>query len=235
MREEKDMVRMVLDYQRTKDEHLCARILAEYEPLVHFVCFNFYLQGQEQDDLLQEGRIGLYKAICHFDTDRLSSFSSYARLSIQRQCITAMKYTFRRKYRVLQDASSLNIHLFEGGKESILDCIVDAGAELRMNHVSDIEEYAACRRILKEMLTPLEFQVFCLWIAGEDYRGIGKKLKHSVKSVDNTFQRFKKKFRRKSETCPDFPSMIGTFVRYALLDSDKKYSARFVPIKIRKS
>ena len=154
----------------------------------------YFLVGADREDLLQEGMIGLYKAVCDYEFDKQASFRAFAELCIMRQIITAIKGATRKKHMPLNTYVSLNRSVFEGDSERTL---IDM---LAGTHVSDPEElfigrenYESMAKHIEESLSKLERSALELYLRGYSYQHIARTLDKSVKCVDNAIQRVKKK------------------------------------------
>jgi RNA polymerase sporulation-specific sigma factor len=171
-------------------EHL----LSKYRGLVEGKARTYYLVGGEHDDVVQEGMIGLYKAIRDFSSDRLSAFRSFAELCVTRQMITAIKTATRHKHKLFNHCLSLDRPLpGEGEQLDLHESIVDSWAQ---NPEEAILSRSFCRQVLGQVHTVLsdfEAQVLARYLEGLSYRGISEELGCGTKQVDNALQRAKRK------------------------------------------
>lgn len=158
---------------------------------------SYFLIGADREDIIQEGMIGLYKAIRDFKGDKLSSFRAFAELCITRQIITAIKTATRQKHIPLNSYVSLNKPIYdEDSDRTLLDILsgtkVTDPEELMINR----EEYNDIEFKIGEILSELEWRVLMLYLEGKSYQEIAVELKRHVKSIDNALQRVKRKLER---------------------------------------
>lgn len=169
-------------------------LIDRYRPLVESKAKAYFLMGADREDVIQEGMIGLYKAIRDFRTDRLSKFRPFAELCVTRQIITAVKTATRQKHVPLNGYVSLNRTLTpESNDGSLLDVIAD-------RQTQDPEESALARKLppnlpelVHDLLSELELYVLRFYLEGMSYREMGDRLGCHTKSVDNALQRVKRK------------------------------------------
>ena len=172
-------------------ELLCER----YKDMVRMMARPYFLLGGDRDDLLQEGMIGLYKAIQHYKAGHNAAFRSFAELCVGRQIISAITMAARNKHQPLNSYISLYgdpAGLSEGGPE-LIDLLKLPTAEDPEEALLHKEAELDMRRRLDELLSPFEKQVVDLFLSGLSYLQIGEALSCGRKSVDNALQRVKKK------------------------------------------
>ena len=155
----------------------------------------YFLVGADFDDIEQEGMIGLFKAVRDFRSDRQASFRAFAELCITRQIITAIKTATRRKHQPLNRYVSLSgLRVVDDpGEWWVEDLLDDRQAPDPADEVVSLEDMAAMRASLAEMLSSLEVDVLRLYLEGRSYQEIGALLGRHVKSIDNALQRIKRK------------------------------------------
>ena len=176
---------------RGGDSHIIDYIMEKYKNLVRKEANAMYLLGGENDDLIQEGMIGLFKAVQDYDTQQETSFYSFAKLCITRQMYSAIEASKRKKH------SHLNsyISLYESSEEqgSLMETMA-AGQESNPEELLVSREYAQLLEMkLEESLSDLENRVLYLHLLGTDYRTIARLLDKSPKTIDNALQRIKGK------------------------------------------
>ena len=194
-------------YNRLPDEQLIKRlregeteimdyIINKYKSMVRQKAKAMYLLGGENDDLIQEGMIGLFKAIRDYDAEGENSFHSFADLCISRQMYTAIKLSQRQKHIPLNSY----ISLYESGDElsdekhsPLIEQLKDEKENNPENLFIDKEYIEVMEQKLKDKLSDLESRVLYLYLKGEDYQSIAKLLDKSPKSIDNALQRIKNK------------------------------------------
>ncbi len=175
------------------DGQALAYLLNKYKNFVRSKARSYFLIGADHEDIVQEGMIGLYKAIRDFQPDRLASFRSFAELCVKRQIITAIKAATRQKHVPLNSYVSLNKPLYdEESDRTLLDVI-----EGRVTNPEDLyisqEDLAGIQSQIDELLSDLERQVLEAFMDGKSYQEIAELLGRHVKSIDNALQRVKRK------------------------------------------
>ncbi len=175
-------------------------ILGRYKNLVRSRARMYFLAGADKEDLIQEGMIGLFKAIRDFDEKRPASFRGFAELCIKRQIITAVKTATRQKHMPLNSYVSLNNPVYENESEGFLEDVIPGGAETDPEHLFIRRENVEfLNNRMDEVLSGLEKSVLALYLEGKSYQEISKSLDKPAKSIDNALQRVKKKMERFSD------------------------------------
>ena len=171
------------------------RLVRRYYGFVRLKASSYFLAGGDSDDLIQEGLVGLYKAIRDFRSDRESSFRNFAELCITRQIITAVKTASRNKHAPLnQYVSFASSPAAAGdGETTIEEILPGPGSEEPSQRVIASEELASLVSCLSSVLSELESQVLSLYLDGHSYEAIGERLECDTKTVDNALQRVKRK------------------------------------------
>ncbi|SEO76916.1 RNA polymerase sporulation-specific sigma factor [Amphibacillus marinus] len=173
-------------------------LIRKYRGFVRAKAGTYFLVGADHEDIVQEGMIGLYKAIRDFKNDRRSSFRAFADLCVTRQIITAIKTATRQKHIPLNSYISLDKPMFEEESErTLMDVIanveaIDDPQELLINR----EDQGQVEGELVKMLSGLEREVLTLYLDGRTYQEISVELNRHIKSIDNALQRVKKKLER---------------------------------------
>lgn len=171
-------------------------LLNKYKRSVRLKARSYFLIGADHEDLVQEGMIGLYKAVRDYRADRQASFYVFSELCIRRQMITAIKAATSKKNIPLNTYVSLNSPIFEDdGERTLLDVIV-ANASNPEDVFIRREEIRSIRAHIQKTLSPLEKEVLPLFLDGKSYQEIAAALGRQVKAVDNALQRIKKKITR---------------------------------------
>ncbi len=169
-------------------------ILSRYRPLVEHKARAYYLMGADRDDVIQEGMIGLCKAIRDFREERLSKFRPFAELCITRQIITAIKTATRHKHVPLNASISLHQSLNEDQNEgSLIDIIPDKNAEYQNEYLQTLCPQKNLFDLVKSALSDLERAVLQCYLDGKTYIEISNELKCQTKAIDNALQRAKRK------------------------------------------
>jgi RNA polymerase sporulation-specific sigma factor len=171
------------------------RILKRYRGFVRLKASSYFLLGGDPEDLIQEGLVGLYKAIRDFRSDRESSFRNFAELCITRQIITAVKTASRNKHAPLnQYVSFAQTPAAAGESETTLEEVLPGPAsEDPAQRVIATEELQALVACMSSVLSDLESRVLSLYLDGHSYEAIGERLECDTKTVDNALQRVKRK------------------------------------------
>lgn len=187
----------LVGYVREGDSAALEYLITKYKNFVRAKSRSYFLIGADHEDIVQEGMIGLYKAIRDFQGDKLSSFKAFAELCITRQIITAIKTATRQKHIPLNSYVSLDKPIYdEESDRTLLDVIcgtkVSDPEELLINQ----EEFAHVELKMSEILSDLERKVLMLYLDGRSYQEISVDLKRHVKSIDNALQRVKRKLER---------------------------------------
>src|SRR5690606_13350739 len=172
-------------------------LINKYRNFVRAKARSYFLIGADREDIVQEGMIGLYKAIRDFKGDKLASFKAFAELCITRQIITAIKTATRQKHIPLNSYASLDKPIFdEESDRTLMDVISGAKfldpEELLINR----EKLSNIEGKMMELLSDLERKVLALYLDGRTYQEISDELDRHVKSIDNALQRVKKKLER---------------------------------------
>ena len=168
-------------------------LLNKYKNFVRSRARSYFLIGADHEDIVQEGMIGLYKAIRDFKSQKLTSFRAFAELCVKRQIITAIKTATRQKHLPLNSYVSLNKPLYdEESDRTLLDVI-----EGRVTNPEDLyisqEDLNSIQNQIGELLSDLEQQVLASFLDGKSYQEIAAALGRHVKSIDNALQRVKRK------------------------------------------
>jgi RNA polymerase sporulation-specific sigma factor len=172
------------------------RLVRRYYGFVRLKASSYFLAGGDSDDLIQEGLVGLYKAIRDYRTDRESSFRNFAELCITRQIITAVKTATRNKHTPLNQYVSFSSSPAgsSGEGEPTLDEVIP-GSTIHdpVNQVISSEELRSLVACLSTVLSDLESRVLSLYLDGHSYEDVGRRLECDTKTVDNALQRVKRK------------------------------------------
>ena len=169
-------------------------LLSKYTEIVNMKVGKYFIIGAEREDIMQEGLIGLFKAIKCFDPDKQSSFKTFANLCIERQLQTAIKSSTRQKHMPLNSSLSLNVSAYDENDDTDFFDILDANVvEDPLDMITKKEYYKFVEDRIEETLSDFEKQVLRRYTNGESYVEIAGKLNAPVKSVDNAIQRIRKK------------------------------------------
>ena len=154
----------------------------------------YYIICSEKEDIIQEGMIGLYKAIKSYSDDKNASFKSFANMCIERQLITAIKTSNRQKHMPLNSYLSLNTSAYdEEDNTELMDVFNNNTVEDPLETLTKKEYYETVESVIDKSLSDFEKQVLARFMKGESYVDIANKLNSPVKSIDNAIQRIRKK------------------------------------------
>jgi len=193
------------NYEALTDEELLSRhragdaraedaLYARYKQIVRSRARTYFLIGADREDIIQEGMIGLYKAVLDYQPERQASFRSFAELCITRQIISAIKSATRKKHVPLNTYISFQRSVPEGdGERPLIDVLTSSRITDPEEVLIGRENYAAVADSIEHSLSRLERGALQLYLHGYSYQQIADALKIAVKSVDNAIQRVKKK------------------------------------------
>lgn len=179
------------------DKEALEYVINKYKNFVRVKARSYFLIGADREDIVQEGMIGLYKAIRDFKNDKLSSFRAFAELCITRQIITAIKTATRQKHIPLNSYISLNKPIYdEESDRTLLDILTAAKITDPEELIISKEELCSIECKIGEILSDLELEVLMSYLQGKSYQEIAVDLDRHVKSIDNALQRVKRKLER---------------------------------------
>ena len=187
----------VVELARENDALAQEYLINKYKNFVRAKARSYFLIGADREDIIQEGMIGLYKAIRDFRADKLASFRAFAELCITRQIITAIKTATRQKHIPLNSYVSLNKPIYdEESDRTLLDVISGSRVTDPEELVISREEFVDIETKMVEFLSDLEWKVLMSYLEGKSYQEIADELSRHVKSIDNALQRVKRKLER---------------------------------------
>ncbi len=187
---DEDLIQII----KSGDEHALEYLLDRYKNLVNMKVSKYFIIGAEKEDIVQEGMIGLFKAIKSFNGEKQNSFKTFANLCIERQLITAIKTSNRQKHMPLNSYLSLNTSAYdEDDDTSLIDVFDSKSSEDPLETITRKEYYSLVEDSIDKSLSSFEKQVLNRYIQGESYVQIAAKLDSPVKSIDNAIQRIRKK------------------------------------------
>lgn len=187
---DEELIELVQNGDRVAEETLIKR----YKNFVLAKSRSYFLVGADREDIVQEGMIGLFKAIRDYKVERLASFRAFAELCITRQIITAIKAATRQKHQPLNSYISLNRPIYdEESDRTLLDILKGGKLTNPEELIISRETFDLIENQIKEMLSQLELDVLQEYLEGKSYQDIAGSLDKHVKSVDNALQRVKRK------------------------------------------
>ena len=189
---------------RDGDEAALELLLMKYKNFVRSKARAYFLIGADHEDIVQEGMIGLFKAIRDFRPDKLTSFRAFAELCVTRQIITAIKTATRQKHIPLNSYVSLNRPIYDEESDRTL---MDVLSEVQMAGPEELlisqEDYSSVENRISEVLSDLEMEVLNSYLEGKSYQEIAQDLGRHVKSIDNALQRVKRKLEKSLDIRPE--------------------------------
>ncbi|EOD00082.1 RNA polymerase sporulation sigma factor SigH [Caldisalinibacter kiritimatiensis] len=187
----------VVENAKNNDLKALEYLIKKYKNFVRAKARSYFLIGADREDIIQEGMIGLYKAIRDFNRDKRSSFRAFAELCIQRQIITAIKTATRQKHIPLNSYVSLNKPIYdEESDRTLLDVLSGVKITDPEELIIGKEELENIENKIGEILSDLEWRVLMAYLQGKSYQEISEELNRHVKSIDNALQRVKRKLER---------------------------------------
>ena len=191
------MDEQIVDLAQNGNDPAQEYLINKYKNFVRAKARSYFLIGADREDIIQEGMIGLYKAIRDFRGDKLSSFRAFAELCITRQIITAIKTATRQKHIPLNSYVSLNKPIYdEDSDRTLMDVISGSKITDPEELIISREEFDDIEEKMGEILSSLEWQVLMAYLEGKSYQEIASELNRHVKSIDNALQRVKRKLER---------------------------------------
>ena len=196
---DEDLIKLVQNEDKTALDILIGR----YKETVNMKVSKYYINGAEKEDLVQEGLIGLFKAVKSYSGDKDNSFKSFANMCIERQLITAIKGSNRQKHIPLNSYVSLNNPTYENEEGDIENPLIDIldfnTVEDPLDTITKNEYMKNVEKTIDKSLSSFEKQVLNKYIEGQSYVQIAESLNSPVKSVDNAIQRIRKKTAKNIE------------------------------------
>ena len=188
---------LLQEIKEKNNEEALEFLICKYKELVNTKVGKYFMIGAEREDIVQEGLIGLYKAIKDYKIGMQNSFKSFANLCVERQLITAIKTSNRQKHMPLNSYLSLNMTAYNGeenGNETEVVDVLDANiVEDPLDTITKKEYMNTVGSVIDNSLSDFEKKVLNRYVQGESYIKIAQKLDMPVKSVDNAIQRIRKK------------------------------------------
>ncbi len=191
---------VLVECVKVGDDRALECLIQRYKTFVRGKARSYFLIGADHEDIVQEGMIGLYKAIRDFRDDKLASFKAFAELCVTRQIITAIKTATRQKHVPLNSYISLDKPIYdEESDRTLMDVIGVARVADPEELIINREEFSRIEYKMAELLSELERNVLMLYLDGRSYQEIAVDLQRHVKSIDNALQRVKRKLEKHLE------------------------------------
>jgi RNA polymerase sporulation-specific sigma factor len=187
----------IVELAQNGEQFATEYLVDKYKNFVRAKSRSYFLIGADKEDIIQEGMIGLFKAIRDYKTDKLTSFRAFAELCITRQIITAIKTATRQKHIPLNSYVSLNKPIYdEESDRTLMDVISTTKITNPEEIIISREEFIFIEKKMGEILSALEWKVLMAYLEGKSYQEIAVELKRHVKSIDNALQRVKRKLEK---------------------------------------
>ena len=192
----------LVERARHGDEKAVELLLNRYRHYARAKARTYFLAGADKEDIVQEGMIGLFKAVRDFQATKNTAFRAFAELCITRQIITAIKTATRQKHIPLNSYVSLNkpASSERGDERPLEEALVQQTIDDPADLVISSEEIASIKSSMGKLLSDLETEVLQLYMDGKSYQEIADMLGRHVKSIDNALQRIKRKLEQHLET-----------------------------------
>jgi RNA polymerase sporulation-specific sigma factor len=192
----------LVERARGGNEIALESLLNRYRHYARAKARTYFLAGADKEDIVQEGMIGLFKAVRDFQADKNTAFRAFAELCITRQIITAIKTATRQKHIPLNSYVSLNKPASneQGEERPLEEALVHRSHDDPADLVISAEEIANIKESMGRLLSDLETEVLQLYMDGKSYQEIADMLGRHVKSIDNALQRIKRKLEQHLET-----------------------------------
>lgn len=184
-----------IDLAKNGDTEALDYFFQKYQPIMYWKATQYFLQGAERDDLLQEAMIGLFKAIRDFSPDKEASFRTFAEICINRQLLSAVKRSARQKNQPLNQSLSLDTPMTEehGLDWTLLDVISEQAAQTPEDYLLKSEDRIDIAERLEKVTSPFEKEVLRCYLEGKSYQEMSDHFGKNIKAIDNALQRIKKK------------------------------------------
>ena len=183
----------LLEKAKFGDENSIEKLLTEYKPLVNKIARSYFLTGGDIEDLVQEGMIGLYKAIKTFKKEKTASFLTYAGTCIKNQIQTAVRIASSEKNMILSTAVPIDSKTNFDDEEEEIEIVLPSPLPKPDEKVENKENFAQITKKIVKALSPLELKILIFYLKGFSYSEIAQQNNISKKSVDNALSRIKNK------------------------------------------
>lgn len=186
----------IVDLAQKGDSGAIDFILRKYMAQVKRIANRYFIVGAEHDDIVQEGMIGLYKAVRSYEFGKNTSFRSFAELCINRNILTAIKGAMRQKHQPLNSYISLDRPAFDEDNSTLMDVVGRSEAANPEEIIINRETFNSIGDRIIKYLSRLECQVLLYYLRGESYTDIAQRLGKEPKAIDNAIQRIRRKFEK---------------------------------------
>lgn len=194
----------LVELSKSGNESATDFLIEKYKNFVKAKSRTYFLIGADKEDIIQEGMIGLYKAIRDYNSQKLASFKNFADICVTRQIITAIKTATRQKHIPLNSYISLNKPAYDDESERMMIDLVSEKENFNPEEIMITKEhFDSMFKKMSTVLSDFEWRVMKLFLDGKSYSEIAKKLGKSEKSIDNALQRIKKKVEKHLQNCEE--------------------------------
>lgn len=214
---------------KAKEDNVLAQeyLLHKYRKFVRAKARSYFLIGAEREDIIQEGMIGLYKAIRDFKGDKLSSFRAFAELCVTRQIITAIKTATRQKHIPLNSYVSLNKPIYEEDSDrTLMDVVSGVKVANPEDMIISREEFVDIENKMNNILSDLEWRVLISYLDGKSYQEIATELNRHIKSIDNALQRVKRKLEKYITSEGSGTDLSSVYSGLLAMDLSERFASR---------
>ena len=214
---------------KAKEDNVLAQeyLLHKYRKFVRAKARSYFLIGAEREDIIQEGMIGLYKAIRDFKGDKLSSFRAFAELCVTRQIITAIKTATRQKHIPLNSYVSLNKPIYEEDSDrTLMDVVSGVKVANPEDMIISREEFVDIENKMNNILSDLEWRVLISYLDGKSYQEIATELNRHIKSIDNALQRVKRKLEKYITSEGSGTDLSSVYCGVLAMDASERFASR---------
>lgn len=214
---------------KAKEDNVLAQeyLLHKYRKFVRAKARSYFLIGAEREDIIQEGMIGLYKAIRDFKGDKLSSFRAFAELCVTRQIITAIKTATRQKHIPLNSYVSLNKPIYEEDSDrTLMDVVSGVKVANPEDMIISREEFVDIENKMNNILSDLEWRVLISYLDGKSYQEIATELNRHIKSIDNALQRVKRKLEKYITSEGSGTDLSSVYSDLLAMDPSERFASR---------
>ncbi len=220
---------IVLEAQQHNNVLAQEYLLHKYRNFVRGKARSYFLIGAEREDIIQEGMIGLYKAIRDFRDDKQASFRAFAELCVTRQIITAIKTATRQKHIPLNSYISLNKPIYEEDSDrTLLDIISGVKVANPEDMIISREEFIDIENKMNDILSDLEWKVLMSYLDGKSYQEIADDLGRHIKSIDNALQRVKRKLEKSVISKDDITDLRTVYSGLLSIDPYERFKNKEV-------
>lgn len=215
---------IIAQIKDNEDDIAMYYLISKYRKFVRAKARSYFLIGADKEDIIQEGMIGLYKAIRDFKNDKQASFRAFAELCVTRQIITAIKTATRQKHIPLNSYVSLNKPIYEEDSDrTLLDVISGVKVANPEDMVISREEFSDIEDKMNDILSDLEWKVLMSYLDGKSYQEIAADLGRHIKSIDNALQRVKRKLEKCINSKSDITDLRSVYSGLMALDPYERF------------